>query len=68
MIRTVWTAHAQSILTAKDYGTAVIWRCTGHFSGKGGWEKEPVVRIPYPQLPEAEKVKDRPVWQAGAKH
>ena len=47
-----------------DYATAVIWRYTGHFSGKGGWELEPLVRIPYAQLPEAEKVKDRPVWKA----
>ena len=47
-----------------DYATAVIWRYTGHFSGKDGWEREPLVRIPYAQLPEAEKVKDRPVWQA----
>ena len=47
-----------------DYATAVIWRYTGHFSGKNGWEQEPLVRIPYEQLPEAEKVKDRPVWKA----
>ena len=47
-----------------DYATAVIWRYTGHFSGKEGWEQEPLVRIPYAQLPEAEKVKDRPVWKA----
>ena len=30
-----------------DYATAVIWRYTGHFSGKDGWEQEPLVRIPY---------------------
>lgn len=47
-----------------DYATAVIWRYTGHFSGKDGWEQELLVRIPYAQLPEAEKVKDRPVWKA----
>ena len=47
-----------------DYATAVIWRYTGHFSAKDGWEREPLVRIPYAQLPEAEKVKDRPVWHA----
>jgi hypothetical protein len=47
-----------------DYATAVIWRYTGHFSGKEGWEQEPLVRIPYAQLPEAEKIKDRPVWKA----
>ena len=47
-----------------DYATAVIWRYTGHFSGKDGWEKESLVRIPYAQLPEAEKEKDRPVWRA----
>ena len=47
-----------------DYATAVIWRYTGHVSGKDGWEQEPLVRIPYAQLPEAEKVKDRPVWKA----
>ena len=47
-----------------DYATAVIWRYTGHFSGKDGWEKEPLVRVPYAQLPEAEKVKDRPIWRA----
>ena len=47
-----------------DYATAVIWRYTGHFSGKDGWEKEPLVRIPYAQLPEAERAKDRPVWRA----
>jgi hypothetical protein len=47
-----------------DHATAVIWRYTGHFSGRDGWEKEPLVRTPYAQLPEAEKVKDRPVWKA----
>jgi hypothetical protein len=47
-----------------DYATAVIWRYTGHFSGKDGWEKEPLVRMPYAKLPEAEKVKDRPIWKA----
>jgi hypothetical protein len=47
-----------------DYATAVIWRYTGHFSGKEGWEKEPLVRVPYAQLPDAEKLKDRPVWKA----
>lgn len=47
-----------------DYATAVIWRYTGHFSGKDGWEQEPLVRIPYEELPETEKVKDRPVWKA----
>ncbi len=47
-----------------DYATAVIWRYTGHYSGRDGWEREPLVRIPYPQLSEAEKAKDRQVWQA----
>jgi hypothetical protein len=47
-----------------DYATAVIWWYTGHHSGKDGWEKEPLIRVPYSQLPEAEKAKDRPVWQA----
>ena len=47
-----------------DYATAVIWRHTGHFSGKDGWEQEPLVRIPYARLPEAEKVKDRSIWKA----
>lgn len=47
-----------------DYATAVIWRYTGHFSDKEGWEQEPLVRIPYARLPEAEKVKDRRVWKA----
>lgn len=47
-----------------DYGTAVIWRYTGHFSGKDGWEKEPLIKIPYDQLPEAERAKDRPIWKA----
>jgi hypothetical protein len=47
-----------------DYATAVVWRYTGHFSGKDGWEQEPLVRIPYAQLPEAEKFKDRPIWKA----
>ena len=47
-----------------DYATAVIWRYTGHFSGKDGWDREPLVRILYAQLPEAERVKDRPIWQA----
>ena len=47
-----------------DYATAVIWRYTGHFSGKDGWEKELLVRVPYAQLPEAEKAKDRPIWRA----
>jgi hypothetical protein len=50
--------------TEMDYATAVIWRYTGHFSGKDGWEKESLVRIPYAQLPQAEKEKDRPVWRA----
>lgn len=47
-----------------DHATAVIWRYTGHFSGKDGWEKEALVRTPYDQLPEAEKAKDRPIWKA----
>jgi hypothetical protein len=47
-----------------DYATAVIWRYTGHYSGRDGWDREPLVRIPYPQLSEAEKVKDRHVWKA----
>jgi hypothetical protein len=47
-----------------DYATAVIWRYTGHFSGKNAWEQEPLVRVPYEQWPEAEQVKDRPVWRA----
>jgi hypothetical protein len=47
-----------------DYATAVIWRYTGHYNGRDGWEREPLVRIPYAQLSEAEKVKDRDVWKA----
>ena len=47
-----------------DYATMVIWRYTGHHSGKDGWEQESLVRIPYAQLPDAEKVKDRPIWKA----
>ena len=47
-----------------DYATAVVWRYTGHFSGKDGWDKVPVVGVPYGQLPEAEKAKDRPIWKA----
>jgi len=47
-----------------DYATAVIWRYTGHFSAKEGWEEEALVRTPYEQMPEAEKAKDRPVWKA----
>lgn len=47
-----------------DYATAVIWRYTGHFSGKDAWEKEPLIKVPYEQLPEAEKAKDRPIWKA----
>jgi hypothetical protein len=47
-----------------DYATAVIWRYTGHYSGKDGGDREPLVRIPYPQLSEAEKDKDRQVWKA----
>lgn len=47
-----------------DYATAVIWRYTGHYSGKEGWEREALVRIPYAELPEAEKAKDRDVWKA----
>ena len=50
--------------TDMDYATAVIWRYTGHFHEKDGWEKEPLVRIPYAQLSEAEKAKDRPIWRA----
>lgn len=47
-----------------DYATAVIWRYTGHFDGKEGWERQSLVRVPYAQLPEADKAKDRPVWKA----
>lgn len=47
-----------------DYATAVIWRYTGHYSGKDGWDKEVLVRTPYDRLPAAERVKDRPMWQA----
>ena len=47
-----------------DYATAVIWRYTGHYSGRDGWEREPLVRIPYAQLSAAEKVKDRDIWLA----
>jgi len=47
-----------------DYATAVIWRYMGHYSGKDGWEQEPLVRVPFAQLPEAEQAKDRPIWQA----
>jgi hypothetical protein len=47
-----------------DYATAVIWRYTGHYSGKDGWDREPLVRIHYPQLSEPEKDKDRVVWKA----
>ena len=47
-----------------DYATAVIWRYTGHYSGKDGWDREPLVRIPYGRLSEAEKAKDRDVWKA----
>ena len=42
-----------------DYATAVIWRYTGHYSGRDGWEREPLVRIPYAQLSDAEKVRKR---------
>jgi hypothetical protein len=47
-----------------DYATAVIWRYTGHFSGRDAWERELLVRLPYAQLSEAEKDKDRVVWKA----
>ena len=47
-----------------DYATAVVWRYTGHFSGKDGWDKVPVVSVPYGQLAESEKAKDRPIWKA----
>lgn len=47
-----------------DYATAVIWRYTGHFSGRDGWDKVPLVQVPYAQLPESEKAKDRPIWKA----
>jgi len=47
-----------------DYATAVIWRYTGHDNGRDGWEREQLVRIPYAQLSDAEKVKDRDVWKA----
>jgi hypothetical protein len=47
-----------------DYATAMIWRYTGHYSGKEGWEREPLIRIPYPEMSEAEKVKDRNIWKA----
>jgi hypothetical protein len=47
-----------------DYAAAVIWRYTGHHSGRDGWEREPLVRTPYAELSEAEKAKDRDVGQA----
>jgi hypothetical protein len=47
-----------------DYATAVIWRYTGHYSGKDGWDRETLVRLPYSELSEAEKAKDRDVWKA----
>jgi len=47
-----------------DYATAVIWRYTGHYNGRDGWEREPLVRTPYAQMSEAEKVKDRGIWLA----
>ena len=47
-----------------DYATAVIWRYTGHYSGRDGWDRESLVRIPYPELSEAEKAKDRDIWKA----
>jgi hypothetical protein len=47
-----------------DYATAVIWRYTGHYSGKDGWDREPLVRMPYGRLSAAEKAKDRDVWKA----
>ena len=47
-----------------DYATAVIWRYTGHYSGRDGWDREALVRVPYAQLSEAEKAKDRNVWKA----
>jgi hypothetical protein len=47
-----------------DYATAVIWRYTGHYSGKDGWEREPLIRIAYRELSEAEKAKDRNIWKA----
>jgi hypothetical protein len=47
-----------------DYATAVIWRYTGHYSGKDGWDREALVRLPYSELSEAEKAKDRDVWKA----
>jgi hypothetical protein len=50
--------------TERDYATAVIWRYTGHYSGRDGWDREPLVRIPYAELSEAEKAKDRDVWKA----
>jgi hypothetical protein len=47
-----------------DYATAVIWRYTGHYNGKDGWDRESLVRLPYSELSEAEKAKDRDVWKA----
>ena len=47
-----------------DYATAVIWRYHGALQRSGRQRQEPLVRIPYERLPEAEKVKDRPVWKA----
>jgi hypothetical protein len=47
-----------------DYATAVIWRYTGHYHGREGWDREPLVRVPYSELSEAEKAKDRDVWKA----
>jgi len=47
-----------------DYATAVIWRYTGHYSGRDGWDREALVRVPYAQLSDAEKAKDRNVWKA----
>jgi hypothetical protein len=50
--------------TEMDYATAVIWRYTGHYSAKDGWERETLVRLPYSELSEVEKAKDRDVWKA----
>lgn len=47
-----------------DYAVAVIWRYTGHYSGKDAWERESLVRKSYSELSEAEKAKDRDVWKA----
>ncbi len=48
-----------------DYATAVIWRYTGHWSGKNGFDEVYQVKTDYFSADfDADRLKDGPVWRA----